>query len=103
MQYHSVAINVWQKKTPHFCYKGIQSVIIRSRWLKFVIHANSDSNPQWLCNNVHGFLLYDRGPETNSLKPTITLINGGVNHYQITPDSTSLDTTEYIFTKCKEV
>ena len=55
-------------------------------------------------NNEHGLPIYDMNPEdVNSVKPTVTSINGSINYYEITLESTSLDIMEYLFAKRKEI
>ena len=55
-------------------------------------------------NNEHGLPIYDMNPEDkNSVKPTVTSINGSINYYEINPESTSLDIMEYLFAKRKEI
>ena len=55
-------------------------------------------------NNEHGLPIYDMAPEDiNPVKPTVTSINGSINYYEITPESTSLDIMEYLFAKRKEI
>ena len=55
-------------------------------------------------NNEHGLPIYDMAPEDiNPVKPTATSINGSINYYEITPESTSLDIMEYLFAKRKEI
>ena len=41
--------------------------------------------------------------DINPVKPTVTSINGSINYYEITPESTSLDIMEYLFAKRKEI
>ena len=40
-------------------------------------------------NKDYGLLIYDMAPEDiNSVKPTVTSINGSISYYMITPEST---------------